>query len=176
VSHLPQLISLALVELVGARNAEDAAHLMMAAGGFRDMTRIASSPYGMWRDILTTNDAEVRRALDEFRQRLDAIERDLGDAGAHFEFANRTRAMIPRDAKGFLSPLHDVLVRVEDRPGVLAHITSALFDAGINIKDIDLLKVREGEGGTFRMGFADAETAERAINELREAGFEARLR
>lgn len=176
VSHLPQLISLALVELAGARNAEDAAHLMMAAGGFRDMTRIASSPFGMWRDILTTNDAEIRRALNEFRQCLDAIENDLCDTEAHFESANRTRAMIPRDAKGFLSPLHDVLVRVEDRPGVLAHITSALSGAGINIKDIDLLKVREGEGGTFRMGFADGETAERAISQLQEAGFEARLR
>jgi len=55
ISHLPQLLALALVEMVGDRNHREPAHLQMAAGGFRDMTRIASSPYSVWRDILATN-------------------------------------------------------------------------------------------------------------------------
>jgi len=176
VSHLPQLISLALVELVADRNEEEPAHLQMAAGGFRDMTRIASSPYRMWRDILATNAPEVRAALDAFAGYLGRFARDLEDMEPHFDRANRTRDAIPRDAKGFLSPPSDVLVRCEDRPGVLARMTAALAEAGINIMDIELLKIREGEGGTFRMAFRDRQAADEAAALLTAAGFPARVR
>lgn len=176
VSHLPQLLALALVEFVGARNDETPAYLRMAAGGFRDMTRIASSPYPMWRDILQTNTQFIRGAIEDFRGFLDAIEDDLGDARAHFERANDVRGTIPRDAKGFISPLSDILVRVEDRPGMLARLTTALADADISIMDIELLKIREGEGGTFRLAFHDAHTATRAVEILCGIGFRARVR
>ncbi len=176
VSHLPQLLSLALVEFVGARNEDEAAHLQMAAGGFRDMTRIASSPYRMWRDILATNGPEIHEAMDEFRSYLDAVDRDVGNSESHFERANRTRNAIPKDAKGFLTPLCDVLVRLEDRPGMLALMTGALADEGVNVKDIELLKIREGEGGTIRLAFADANDANRAVELLAGVGLGARLR
>jgi len=176
VSHLPQLLALALVELITDRAREQSAHLEMAAGGFRDMTRIASSPYRMWRDILQTNAPEIRDALVAFRDRLDALERDLADLEAHFQKANETRASIPKDSKGFITPICDVLVRCRDKPGVLARMTAALADAGVNIMDIELLKVREGEGGTFRVSFRDDQTAREAIRLLKGSGFEARRR
>lgn len=176
VSHLPQLIALSLVEFVGARNEKESAYLRMAAGGFRDMTRIASSPFRMWRDILQTNTDEIRRAVDDFRKSLDALETDLEDADSHFARANEIRGAIPRDAKGFISPLSDVLVRVEDRPGMLARMTTAIADAGISIMDIELLKIREGEGGTFRLAFHDLESATHAVEILCRIGFSARLR
>jgi prephenate dehydrogenase len=65
--------------------------------------------------------------------------------------------------KGFLAPLFDVYVKAEDRSGILGEITTALAQNGINIKDIELLKIREGESGTFRMGFESAAAADRAI-------------
>jgi len=174
VSHVPQLLSLALVELVGDRNIEEPAHLQMAAGGFRDMTRIASSPYRMWRDILATNTDAVRDALADLRARLSEMERDLsGQMEDHFASANRTRGAIPKDSKGFLASMFDVLVRCEDKPGVLARITNVLADAGVDIKDIELLKIREGEGGTFRLAFRDSESAAYAVKLLNGAGFSA---
>jgi len=176
VSHLPQLLALALVELVGDLNAGESAYLQMAAGGFRDMTRIASSPYRMWRDILGTNAPEIRAVLAAFQERMTKLEEDLEDAEAHFRKANEIRATIPKDSKGFITPICDVLVRCEDRPGVLARMTSALAEAGINIMDLELLKVREGEGGTFRMAFRDDATARAAVSVLKSAGFEARRR
>jgi prephenate dehydrogenase len=94
----------------------------------------------------------------------------------HFEFANRVRGSIPRDSKGFLHPLHEVLLMVEDRPGVLAGVTALLGEADININDIEVLKVREGEGGTIRMGFDTQEIAERAIGILTDAGYKVRMR
>ena len=174
VSHLPQLLALALVELVGERNRDEPAHEQMAAGGVSDMTRIASSPYAMWRDILQTNAEEIRHALGAFRERLATLERDLEDLESHFRAANETRATIPKDTKGFITPICDVLVHCQDKPGVLAKMTSALASARINIMDLELLKIREGEGGTFRVSFKDDETARQAVRVLKDAGFDAR--
>lgn len=176
VSHLPQLVALALVEYVGKQNEAETAHLQMAAGGFRDMTRIASSPYEMWRDILATNTTEIRNALAGFGDCLAAIQADLRDLEPHFRSANEVRHAIPTDAKGFLSPLCDVLVRCEDKPGELARMTAALSAEKLNIMDIELLKIREGEGGTFRMAFRDSQTANKAVHILATVGFTARLR
>ena len=65
---------------------------------------------------------------------------------------------------------------VEDRPGVIAGIATPLAAKGINVKDIEVLKVREGEGGSLRLAFASRELAEQAVTELNARGFSARLR
>jgi len=178
VSHLPQLMATALVNTVGRLDSDSDLALRMAAGGFRDLTRIASSPYAMWRDICQTNAGPVRDliqtyigALIDLSNQLDAPELEK-----HFEHANRTRAQIPGDAKGFLHSLQEVLLVVEDKPGVLASVTAALWEASINIDDIELLKIREGEGGTFLLGFDTKETAANAVAVLSKAGHQVRLR
>ena len=153
VSHLPQLLSLCLVELVGELDETEPSHLRMAAGGFRDMTRIASSPYRMWKDILDTNTEAVLAALDRFEGWIAAVRRDLtADMEPHFSSANAIRGRIPTDTKGFISPMHDVLAGCRDVPGALAKMTAALYDAGLDIRDMELLKIREGEGGNVPPG------------------------
>ncbi len=178
VSHLPQLLAVALVEFVGEQNGPEAPYLRLAAGGFRDMTRIASSPYGMWADIFSTNDDAVREAIDAFIERLHRLRDRVGDPllAGNFEVANLARSCIPQDSKGFMAPLFEILVVVEDKPGVIAHIAVMLADAGINIKDIEILKVREGEGGTLRLAFEKENVAARAIELLGNAGYHARMR
>ena len=178
VSHLPQLISIALMNHAADLNAEDDAFLRLAAGGFRDITRIASSPFEMWRHILVANEGPILDALGGFaatlqRLRNRIIEEDMDALADRFAEARRVRDTIPRDSKGFLHPLADVYVYAEDRPGVLAHITGTLFEAEINIKDIELLKIREGTGGAFRLSFVDEATAEAAIAVLEKAGCQA---
>jgi prephenate dehydrogenase len=69
LSHLPQLVSWALMDAVGADPA-GARHRRLAGPGFRDMTRLARSPRGLWRQILAQNRAEVRRALAAFQRAL----------------------------------------------------------------------------------------------------------
>lgn len=178
VSHLPQLLAVTLVNTVAAADDDDQHALRLAAGGFRDMTRIAASPFGMWRDILVGNQRHILDALGHFARRLQTvrnrlIEEDLDALAASFEAAQTTRRGIPSDAKGFLEPLADVYVAAEDRPGVLSTMTTALYEADLNIKDIELLKFREGTGGTFRLGFAQEADAEAAVDVLTAAGFEA---
>ncbi len=176
VSHLPHILAVALVNFVGGIDAGRA--LELAAGGFRDMTRIASSPFGVWKDIIETNLPAIGRTLRAFSEALGACADDLdaGALGEAFEHAARTRALIPRDAKGFLRPLAELLVVVEDRPGIIARIACPLADSGINIQDIEVLKVREGEGGTLRLAFKDRAESERARAILAGEGFDARHR
>ncbi|MGE5315767.1 MAG: prephenate dehydrogenase/arogenate dehydrogenase family protein [Acidobacteriota bacterium] len=178
VSHVPQLAAVALMNAAGKRNMSNPAYLKLAAGGFRDMTRIASSPYAMWNDILATNTKQIKQALSELQEILFRFEQQLGDRnlpafGRDFTKAKRLRDRIPKNVKGFLAPLFDVYVSAEDRPGILADITRVLADAGVNIKDIELLKIREGESGTFRMGFDSEEAAAGAIVALASIGIKA---
>ncbi len=172
VSHLPQLIAVALVNLVGRKEG----FLRFAAGGFRDLTRIASSPYDIWRDILGTNADRVKAALEGFIAELRGIEGKLGEGlEEEFRSANRLRAAIPRRAKGFLKEYPRIRVVVPDRPGELAAVTGALGQAGINIKDLELMRVREDIGGTFQIYLATREDAEEAVGILRERGYEAEV-
>lgn len=178
VSHLPQLAAVALVNHA-AGVGDDA--LALAAGGFRDMTRIASSPFGMWGGILSANREPVLATLDAFVSRLgslrDAVEAgDLERVAEAFERSAGTRSAIPSHSKGFLAPLAEVTLWAEDRVGFLALVTGALAEAGVNIKDMELLRVRENEGGAFRLAFADGPTADRAIGVLRGIGLRAERR
>lgn len=178
VSHLPQMMAVALVEMVGRLNETNPLFLRMAAGGFRDMTRIASSPYEVWGDICKTNAPQIAEVIEAYVAELTALKQRLTDERLRedFDFANVTRGAIPRDAKGFLRPLYDVLVVVEDKPGVIAGIATPLAEQGINIKDIEVLKVREDEGGTLRLAFGTQEEAMQAIGALNARGYEARMR
>ena len=178
VSHVPQLLAVALTNAVGGRNEINPNYLRLAAGGFRDMTRIAGSDASIWRDILAANLGSVLDALaltsaELRRVRNRLIEEDFEDLFDRFTAARKTRETIPKDTKGFIAPLADVYVHADDRPGWIASITSLLAGADINIKDMELLKIREGTGGTFRLSFADSATAASAVELLNNNGFSA---
>lgn len=175
VSHLPQMLSVLLVNLAAESRQQDPEVLRLAAGGFRDMTRIASSPFRMWSDILEGNREEASAALEAFSTLLADMAKDLHagnlDAiGERFRVAEQTRNFIPADSKGFLKPLADVFVFTPDRPGALVELTTTLFQANLSIKDIELLRIRENTGGTFRLGFDTAQEAEQAVAALQAAG------
>jgi prephenate dehydrogenase len=142
------------------------------------MTRIASSHFDMWRDIYATNAVEAKKTLGHFVDTLQKSGELIGqdDLAELFDSAAETRAKIPSDSKGFLHPLREILVVIEDKPGVIAEISTTLADHEINILDIEVLKVREGEGGTLRLAFASLKKAENAISLLAAQGYGVRLR
>jgi len=175
VSHLPQLISVALVNAVSESKSETN-FLDFAAGGFRDMTRIASSDPSIWEPVIKTNKMQILQALAKFNlamiETIDLIVKDdLKSLNKLFESARLKRNEIPRNTKGFLNPLYDVFVYVKDEPGVLYNLTKALHENSVNIKDMELLKVREGTGGTFRISFEDDTAGQKAKRVLIQAGF-----
>ncbi len=176
VSHLPQLAAIALVNLAGSQDSPDLPVLDLAAGGFRDLTRIASSSIDIWQDIISSNKENVREALTSFIGLLQDELNTLDNLEEPFESANDYRSRLPKQNKGFLSPLSDILVYVNDEMGVVARIANTLSDQGINIRDIELLKIREKEGGVFRLSLADEDEAAQSIEILNEIGYKAFVR
>lgn len=178
VSHLPQLLSVALMNFVAEYSEDDDAFLQLAAGGFRDMTRIASSSFEMWRDILVANEGPILDMLAGFateiqRTRNRVFSNDVEALGMAFHQARLGRDLIPKHSKGFLHPLADVYVYAEDKPGFLYRLIGILHHANIDIKDLELLKIREGIEGVFRIGFSDEKTAASAVEALEQAGYTA---
>jgi prephenate dehydrogenase len=173
VSHLPQLLAVSLANHLADKDSD--LYRNLAAGGFRDMTRIASSSYDVWKDIISTNVEQIGAALDDFQERIRHLRSILKDEQAlreAFDRARRERYTIPRYSKGFLKPLFDVRVSVKDRAGELARITNIIYYHDINIKDIEIVSIREGEGGILRLGFSAQKDARRAAEELMRVGYE----
>ena len=173
ISHVPQLLAVLLTNQLSYKNND--LYRNLAAGGFRDMTRIASSSYEIWRDIIKTNTVKISEALNDFKQELLLLSRNLENEEylkKAFERAQSERKIIPRYSKGFLKPLFDIRVSVKDRAGELAKITNVVYYHGINIKDIEIVNIREGEGGILRLGFSEKSDAQKAASALTKIGYE----
>jgi prephenate dehydrogenase len=175
VSHLPQVASTALMELAATEEAGEPEILLLAAGGFRDLTRLAASNPHLWGDILLANREAIARAVDLYVTRLTAL-RDLvvaGDgAGVEATFAGAKAARLTLAAKPQVrSGVSVLLVPVPDRPGVLAELTAAMGAAEVNIEDLQIVHSPEGGRGTVHLTVA-AGSAEEAERALRDRWFE----
>lgn len=175
VSHLPQLLAVSLINSASLKNS-DIHFYDYAAGGFRDMTRIASSSFDIWQPVLKHNKEKILAALDSFESELVDIRKLVTDnkfeqLSEKFESARVKRDEIPKNTKGMISQLFDLFVYVKDQPGEIAKISSSLFINKINIKDMELLKIREGSGGTFRLSFSTKDEVNNAKRILEKEGF-----
>jgi prephenate dehydrogenase len=175
VSHLPQVASTALMGLAATEEAGEPEILLLAAGGFRDLTRLAASSPHLWSDILLANRDQIARALELYADRLLAIrEMVLGERSAEVEeaFARAKDARIALTAKPQVKAGVAVIqVPIPDRPGVLAELTAALGAGGVNIEDLQIVHSPEGGRGTAHLTVA-ADAAEVAETVLRERWFE----
>jgi prephenate dehydrogenase len=176
-SHLPQLIATALGAYISSSERVDEI-LGVAGGGLRDMTRLAASSFPVWEPILRTNRANLELILPAFRKELEVLEEDLLEDGGErfFTEANQLRGRFGASRKGFSSPTTEILVDIEDKAGALLRVLAPLSDAGLNILDLEILKVREGEEGVLMMGFHTATEAGKALELLAASGHKARLR
>lgn len=181
VSHLPHLIATALVNTASELEQEHHGLLMLAAGGFRDTTRVASGNPLMWKDICLTNKESILLVLDKFAEVLErtrALVEKCDDLGLRNEFeqARELRKNIPSKIKGYLPQAFEIVVTVPDKPGVIGNLAVILGNEGININDIEILRVREGEGGTIRLAFGSEENQAKAIETLRSSGITVKKR
>ena len=174
VSHLPQVLAVSLVNTL--KENENINYLDFAAGGFRDMTRVASSDFEIWEPIFRYNKNEIVSSINDLILRLKSIKDsvnkgDIDFLKKEFKSSKKKRETVPSNVKGFLNPVYDVFIYAEDKPGSLYIMTELLFKNSINIKDIELLKIREGTGGTFRISFETNSNAEKAKELLVKSGF-----
>lgn len=180
VSHLPHLVATALVntlnDMPGCRSM-----IPLAAGGFRDTTRIAAGSPVMWRDILASNRRRILKVMQCFRSQWDEYEQQLKDEDyvgllGKLERAKKIREALPARGKGYLPQQFEILITVPDRPGVIAHFSTLLGENGVNMTDLEILRVREGQGGTIRLAFATEKEQKMAIELLVQAGYQAHNR
>ncbi|MFP4589392.1 MAG: prephenate dehydrogenase/arogenate dehydrogenase family protein [Candidatus Acetothermia bacterium] len=178
VSHLPQLLATTLVNFLNQGQSEEKRKgARLAGGGFRDMTRIADSPYKMWEDIFLTNEQFIQEEADKFLEEFKGLIEDFTPCRIResFRSAGELRSNLGKGGKGFSSSLHRVAVMVPDRPAALADITAKIAEEGLNIRDLELQKVREDYGGTFHIMFASRDAAEAAAVALNDDDYQARL-
>jgi len=96
ISHLPQLLAVTLMNFIARENAPSELCLQLAGGGFRDMTRLAASPFGIWQDILASNHANIRQSLREFIDVLQGLAHDFDNKNleANLRQANQLRELM----------------------------------------------------------------------------------
>jgi prephenate dehydrogenase len=86
VSHLPQLLSVALARVVQDESDETGLPVTLAGTGLQEMLRLAGSPYSVWRDICLTNSENISRALDRLTQAVDYLRTHLASKDLEQEF------------------------------------------------------------------------------------------
>ena len=175
VSHLPQVASTALMALAATEEADEPEILLLAAGGFRDLTRLASSNPALWSQILLANREAIAEAIDLYIDRLAAIrEMVLAQRGEEVEdvFGSAKRARLRLAAKPqVLAGVAVLQVQVPDRPGALADLTLALAEGSVNIEDLQIVHSPEGGRGTVHLTVA-ATSAEDATQVLAARSFD----
>ena len=176
-SHLPHALANLLLNQAGASRIDGHEPLAAAGGSLRDMTRVAGANPRIWVDIFLDNADALLEALGEHRRRVDQLERALatGDAGFLARWigeAATNRRRLLRGAYPDAGPIERLLVRVPDRPGVLAGITQALGAERINIEDFELQHHSPERGGLLTLLVAGEEEAERAADLLAAQGYD----
>jgi prephenate dehydrogenase len=174
VSHVPHLTAAALMTLASTRAEEQRGLLRLAAGGFRDMTRIASGQPGIWPDICVANRSAIVETLDELVAALGQIRDTVEGEDRPLLLRTLTEARSARNALPTRAvrpgELAEVRVPITDRPGELATIATLATDLDVNIYDIEIDHSAEGAKGVLVL-VVDAGMSERLLGGLMAKGY-----
>lgn len=143
VSHVPHVAAAALVDLAAAHSGERGELMRLAAGGFKDTTRIAAGSADLWTGICLDNGPAIVDGIEELRSRLGSFEallrsRDADGIRGWLARAAEIRGSLPAQWVPATTQLTQLAVPMLDRPGVVAEITGAVSRAGANIEGIDI--------------------------------------
>jgi prephenate dehydrogenase len=179
VSHTPHLTAAALMNLAVDAAESDATLLRLAAGGFRDMTRIAAGHPGIWPDVVAENRTAILDSLDRLSLVLAQLRAVVaaGDRGGLLDLLERARegrVNLPTGAPS-LGEATEVRVPVSDSPGAIAEVSTLLGSLGVNIFDVEIAHSAEGDKGVLVL-IVDASTEDVVRKALSERGYRASLR
>jgi prephenate dehydrogenase len=153
VSHVPHLTAATLMNLAADTATEHATLLRLAAGGFRDMTRIAAGEPTIWPDVCAENRVGILDVLDRLLGALTQVRHVVAtsDRAGLLELLERARYARVNLPAGVPSADDAVELRipVPDRPGVLAEVTTLLGEMGVNIYDLEIAHSAEGDRGVL---------------------------
>lgn len=176
ISHLPHMIAYTLVNLVKDIDDENETMKTIAAGGFKDITRIASSSPVMWESICLTNKEPIIDLMNKYIASLQALKDNISDANSKelldkFQSAKDYRDSITvRNVKSY-NQVHELFLDLADEAGGIAIIASILAFKGISIKNIGIVHNREFEEGVLHIEFYDEESVDLAAELLVEKNY-----
>ena len=167
VSHFPHIIAASLVSLVKKNADRNPFVSMLTAGGFRDITRIASSNPRMWANIVKENADHLLALLDEWILEMRNVQSIINTGNDQlltefFANAKSYRDSIPIRSKGAIPSYYDLYVDIIDKPGAIAKVTTLLAEEEIQIANLNIIEAREGLMGVLRITFQNEKDRQRA--------------
>ncbi len=173
ISHLPHIIASSLVNFVRDTDTRDELMKNLAAGGFKDITRIASSSPVMWQHICLKNKDNLLKILDEYIRFLSSaremIDQEDEQGIYHmFDTSRNYRNSIPASSAGPIKKAYEVYCDIIDEAGGIAAIATILASNGLNLKNIGIIHNREFEEGVLRIEFYDEASMKMAAEILQK--------
>ena len=176
VSHLPHIIASSLVNLVSALDNDAEYMKTIAAGGFRDITRIASSSPVMWQQICLENTKNISTVLDEYIRMLIQIRcsvdnRDADQLYQLFAASRDYRDSIDVTSSGLITRAYVLYLDIVDEAGGIATIATILAMDNISIKNIGIIHNREFEQGVLKIEFYEEDAMKRGAALLKKRNY-----
>ncbi|RKD72843.1 prephenate dehydrogenase [Sinobaca qinghaiensis] len=180
ISHFPHIIAAGLVHQVRDAGEKDGMASQLAAGGFRDITRIASANPIMWRDILLQNKEMLLQLLEDWKIQMNKMEllieeEDSENILHYFSEAKSFRDTLPVREKGALQSFYDLFVDVPDHPGVISDVTGILAKNNISIINIRIMETREDITGVLQLTFRSETDREEGSRFLQQSLYDTYL-
>lgn len=181
VSHLPHVIAAALVNTVHDLDSKEELMKMIAAGGFKDITRIASSSPEMWEHICVANSDNISKVMDTFIHLMENAREEMtsGDGDAiyrMFEKSRDYRDSFSSSALGSIKKTYRIFCDLVDESGAIATIATVLAVNGISIKNIGIVHNREFDEGVLKIEFYEEGPSLKAAEILRQHRYQVWVR
>lgn len=177
ISHLPHMIAYTLVNLVKDEDDTNETLKTIAAGGFKDITRIASSSPVMWQNICQSNKTQLLTLMDHYFEKLNSLREKIANDEQealleYFQTAKDYRDSIALPNSKRRSNFHEIYLDLDDKAGEIATIATILGQNGISIRNIGIINNREFEEGVLRIEFYDDTSNNNAVSLLTHHGYQ----
>lgn len=181
ISHVPHIVAAELVHLVRRADRNNGMLKQLAAGGFKDITRIASSSPIMWEQICENNAPNIKQLLQNMIADLQEVINQLDQKNGayvneYFKEAGDYRNSVPDHSVGLFDKVHKLYVRIPDVPGTIATVASILAFNQISIKNIGIIYNREFEDGVLEIVLYDEESCQKGIEVLEDRNYIVNIR
>ena len=173
ISHLPTVIASTLVNLVKNLDDSDETLRTIAAGGFKDITRVASSDPTMWENICLANRNQILELIDTYVNALKETRNTIAESHPEeikefFSSAKEYRDSFNISHRGPIRPVYQLFCDLIDEAGGIATIATILASNNISIKNIGIIHNREFQQGVLQVEFYDSDAYDHAVELLRK--------